>query len=115
MAKKISNKEDRDMEAEKLKVIAEGMGYYINPSMEDGITVDINGHWFDYNPDTTNNDQMVEVLTKLINLGGLLDSCHIKDENNFMIWMDNPEKRWEGKTINEAVCNAAYEYFKAKK
>ena len=100
------------MEAEQLKVIAEGMGYEIRSSKtsmsEDRLMV-WNG--FDistrqkYNP-LTNNDQMVEIINEL----------KIDTEYWYRLdeWSAEPRggASRRGKTINEAVCNAAYEYFK---
>jgi len=70
----------------------------------------------EYNP-LTNNDQMVEIMEKLLRKGygvcvngwgnKILFEYQILDcENNVVA---------EGKTINEAVCNAAYEHYKAVK
>jgi len=98
------------MKPEQLKVIAEGMGYeteirsgtfntlncYIQARGEKGI----NHLYFPL----TNNDQMVEILNKFqfdIQWFGLTCVIFL---NGAMIG--------EGKTIHEAVCNAAYEHFK---
>ena len=68
-----------------------------------------------YNP-LTNNDQMVEIMERLkvAVQWSRTDSCWISEilflpENSDAIIYDN-----EGKTINEAVCNTAYEYFKCQ-
>jgi hypothetical protein len=95
------------MNTDKLKVIAEGMGYYVNPSIEEGITVDNEGHWIDYAPDTSNNDQMVEIMEKLkLCVEYMADGNYRSYPAGRMCLMET------GKTINEAVCNAAFEYFK---
>ena len=97
------------MKPEQLKVIAEGMGYE-GVEIVRGATVWITKTII-YRPHTTNNDQMVEIMEKL----------------RLTIWCEPAIKEWcaskqdslgdtnyqdEGETINEAVCNAAYEYFK---
>jgi len=103
------------MNAEKLKIIAIGMGYEaaITESCdrvcyrEKGNTL-----WFDYSPDTTNNDQMVEIMERL------KIAVHFWNEEwcaNRYTEIDGIEKGSIGKTINEAVCNAAYEYFESDK
>lgn len=108
------------MDVEKLKIISEGMGYETrmwpegHPEKElqikkEGLNGYVYYNW--YRPHTTNNDQMVEILKKLISAGGLLDGCHAEDEDSFMIYFDEPMRFYTAKTINEAVCNAAFEYF----
>ena len=95
------------MKSEELKIIAEGMGYYVNPSMEDGVTIDINGHWFDYNPDTTNDTQCMEIMERLkLSVRWQHDICYVSQTRYFASGVSN------GKTIREAVCKAALEYFK---
>lgn len=94
------------MKPEQLKVIAEGMGIKVQ-SYEDKLAIHhCNGTATIYNP-LTNDTQAMEIIEKL----------HM----NTFWW--NPKKCWAsfsgthnspecyGKTINEAVCNAAYEYF----
>jgi len=101
------------MKPEQLKVIAEGMGYinihvsapyvYIDYSHNDLLT--------NYNP-LTNNDQMVEIIEKLLDLGWTIS----KFEDKYLLTLEivcNVSTQFMDKTINEAVCNAAYEYFKA--
>jgi len=95
------------MKAEQLKVIAEGMGYevaYINTIG----AVFIHGKLPSrYNP-LTNNDQMVEIIEKLARD----DSLEIKITIGCKPLVTyNFADYYIGKTINEAVCNAAYEYF----
>jgi len=107
------------MEAEQLVVIAEGLGYDVAKSGDkkynaNGDVIVIKDNKVAHFNPLKDNNQMVEILTKLINLGGLLDSCHIKDENNFMIYFDMPTRVYEGKTINEAVCNAAYDILRSR-
>ena len=101
------------MKPEKLKVIAEGMGYEvaIKPRNIRGTITDAvfnyNGEVW-YNP-LTNAEQCMEIMEKL-----KLD----------VVWWPE-QKEWSserciagsstigytGKTITEAVCKAAYEYF----
>ena len=107
------------MEAEKLKVIAEGMGYsavvieafdihskpnHVKIQPANGV---LRGFTLDYNP-LTNNDQMVEIMEKLkVSL--------LQNDDDFItayLEIDEIYFSARGKTINEAVCNAAYEYFK---
>jgi len=100
------------MNPEQLKVIAEGMGYEV---------VVIRDHvWYDYDEydltkakvyyPLTNNDQMVEIMEKLARTNSL--EIKITLGCNPLITYDFTNY-YAGKTINEAVCNAAYEYFKA--
>ena len=102
------------MKTEDLKQLAEYMGYKTELNND---VLYLAGIKFsrrfaiEYNP-LTNAEQCLELMEKLIKNGALLDGCHIKDENNFMVWMDDPERRWEGKTINEAVTLAAIEAIK---
>ena len=106
------------MNTEKLKVIAEGMGYtswisdiYSKPECwyETG-----NMHEFikkgRYNP-TTNNDQMVEIMEKILNSLKNIKIINFTSGVNVSFGFFG-DLEGEGKTINEAVCNAAYEYFK---
>ena len=104
------------MEPEKLKVIAEGMGYEvaikprnINGTVEDAVFSFHGEVWYD---PIINNDQMVEIMEKLkvgVNYDFYRDVflSYIYDDFGVILLSKN-----EGKTINEAVCNAAYEYFK---
>lgn len=99
------------MKPEKLKVIAEGMGLrepYINIRGKMHYWCKDGREHFEYNP-LTNNDKMVEIMDKL------RIEIHCDSED----WWAKPyvhmgkQHNWAlGKTINEAVCNAAYEYFK---
>jgi len=102
------------MEPEQLKVIAEGMGYELN---ERGYPVKYKGmevfflHVSDeqpYNP-LTNNDQMVEIMERLE-----IDVEYTKYGVETGLIVNTKNYYGKGKTINEAVCNAAYEYFKVK-
>lgn len=96
------------METKKLKVIAEGMGYTnVFIREESGLlfaAAPNEGQTFGvYHPDE-NNDQMVEIVNKFqFDINWFELSCVI-----FL----NGDMIGEGNTINEAVCNAAYEYFK---
>ena len=98
------------MKPEQLKVIAEGMGYKIQNIDPSSVYVKHAGftvYGFPYNP-LTNNDQMVEVMEKLSRHGILEIDSNIKGE--CFVTYDSHD--YSGKTINEAVCNAAYDYFK---
>ena len=105
------------MDTEKLKIIAEGMGYEIfsndNPRIKDRLVVwngkDIHTRCI-YKP-LTNNDQMVEIMEKLkITVRAI---PNVSED-----WFAEPypygNRMGSGKTINEAACNAAYEYFKGE-
>ena len=113
------------MNTEQLKVIAEGMGYktriYNDACVKfkgqlqievETIEEDLNYYnW--YRPDTTNNDQMVEIMEKLYHQRLRLNAIYTNGEIShyeMSTWGGVPVG--SGKTINEAVCNAAYEYFK---
>lgn len=97
------------MKPEELKVIAEGMGYIsgLNGYMEPCF-YKLGGRHpeeIEYTP-LTNNDQMVEIMEKLkisIWFDGVTWVAQIKNNNRSL-----------EDTINEAVCKAAYEYFKDK-
>ena len=105
---------EEKMTPEQLKVIAEGMGYEIICPKNDikRFTVwdgeDMHTRC-KYNPDTTNNDQMIEIMD------GLKYNLKFFDDTNEWVIFD--KTRYcvgTGKTINKAVCNAAYEYFSEK-
>lgn len=97
------------MKPEELKIIAEGMGVEIEDSKLCGLTVvksnsaiylrDI------YNP-LTNDTQLVEIMEKL-RVGVEHSSGEI-----WLAYADRFQPYSQGKTINEAVCKAALEYFK---
>lgn len=103
------------MNSEKLKVIAAGMGCEVD-------LVDSAGVWvypatisdktggratYRYNP-LVNNNEMVAIMERLLS-EGQLSFEKIEDE----VWLTNERsQQFTGKTINEAVCNAAYEHFK---
>jgi len=99
------------MEAEKLKLIAEGMGYTnVFISEESGLLFGAapnEGQTFGvYHPDE-NNDQMVEIMERLkfkLEFSG--ESWDAELEKPFIYCL--------GKTINEAVCNAAFAFFDEK-
>jgi len=98
------------MKPEQLKVIALGMGYKIHSIHDDIVFIShagfrVNG--FPYQPDTTNNDQMVEIMERLkfkLEFSG--ESWDAELEKPFIYCL--------GKTINEAVCNAAFAFFDEK-
>ena len=95
-----------EMAPDKLKLIAEGMGYeFPSKGLPDIIVVkgkDGHGFW-NYNP-LTNAEQCMEIMAKM-----LMD---IDSMANHVGARVHGDRVWcTGKTINEAVCNAAYEYF----
>lgn len=106
------------MNNKKLRVIAKGMGYYIattfdfNPDSDAVYIGDCSNTYleslcFMYRPET-DNDQMVEIIEKLhLNIDWL---------NGSGMWRVNvPNHKFKyGKTLNEAVCLAAYNYFKGQ-
>jgi len=110
------------MKPEQLKVIAEGMGYVIfsihpegkSITVWDGVNIYTRKR---YKPHTTNKNQMVEIMEKLkISIQPLVNP------NAWQAGIDphsmlghSPALFKESKTINEAVCNAAYEYFSKDK
>ena len=82
-----------------VETIEEGLNYY---------------NW--YRTDTTNNDQMVEIMEKLYHQRLRLNATYTNGEiSHYEMSTWGGEPVGSGKTINEAVCNAAYEYFKAIK
>jgi hypothetical protein len=97
----------KGMKAEQLNVIAIGMGYkdvffprvYINYTKYNQLT--------NYNP-LISNDQMVEIINKFILKGWMICA---KDKEIIITDLAYNEIAI-GKTINEAVCKAAYQYFK---
>ena len=46
--------------AQKLKMVAELLGYDTNPAETDGVSIDYQGHWFDFDP-SENPAQLIEV------------------------------------------------------
>ena len=109
------------MEPEKLKVIAEGMPdgrpveidedgcvWYVNYPPTTTVGSGYKVFAVQYNP-LTNNDQCMEIMEKLhtwVTWPFHKHSCEI------LISKEGKSYIGKGKTINEAVCNAAYEYFK---
>ena len=94
------------MKPEKLKVIAEGMGYEAE-IIDKGFTYerlcvrsDI-GALRVYKP-LTNAEQCMEIMERL-------DAFLNKETSGWYCLIGLSDGR--GKTINEAVCNASYEYF----
>ena len=101
-----------EMTPEKLKVVAEGMGWTHVLINEDG---DVYGypksslHLIVYEPDVTNDSQCMEIMEKLkLNV---LHHHACGDYNDVRIVLPSGDFV-EGKEIKEAVCNAAYDYFK---
>ena len=45
---------------QKQKAVAELLGYDTNPAETDGVSIDYQGHWFDFDP-ATNPAQLIEV------------------------------------------------------
>ena len=108
------------MEVEKLKAIAEGMGYRLrlNPDKEI-VVLTGGGLWIEGNSHTyyplTNDTQCMEIMLHLFEKAGF--SFHYID-GEYMFNLARYDKKLiseKSKTINEAVCNAAYEYFKENK
>ena len=104
------------MKPEELKVIAEGMGYKIAYIVNDWVMCEaMGGMIFNYTPHLTNNDQCMEIMERL----SVSTSCTDSGVRLAYIGTDDaglgfPTASGRGKTINEAVCSAAYEYFKDK-
>ena len=121
-----------NLKPEKLKVIAEGVyPDYIRASEKDRFSDSVSSIWIythskitghvvmitrngesiEYNP-LTNAEQCMEIMEKLIRIGWVL-----KDIGNItqMHYQGTGfPTRVIGKTIAEAVCNAAYEYFRER-
>jgi len=103
------------MKPEKLKVIAKKMGYeYVRINLDKDVQgYPKNGfHRIIYNP-LANNDQMVEIIDKLVLQA--FSGINITFTNRYRVIDKNLCVLGEGKTINEAVCNAAYVYFSGTK
>jgi hypothetical protein len=114
-----------DMKPEELKIIAEGMGYkaakqpeYNDSNWRTGFVLliyDKNKTFIEYNP-LTNDTQCMEIMEKLKSeisynwRDGWVVRLQITIKTQFGNELSS--KRIFGKTINEAVCKAAYEYFK---
>lgn len=116
------------MEASKLKLIAEGMGY----EYRQYASIESSKNMFakdmaieEYNP-LTNDTQCMEIMEKLpVDISKQSTQTVGKPETEKSYWMAgaryfNKKGEFvrvleEGKTIKEAVCNAAYEYFKENK
>lgn len=98
--------------ADKLRVIAEGMGYIIidthAANFPDSVFIETSLGDDVYDP-ITNNDQMVEIMERL-----KIDVEHHGDKIKAWVNIKDSNRAFWGKTINEAVCNAAYEYLKNK-
>ena len=116
------------MEMEKLKVIAEGM------LPNEIIEIEDDEVWVMNYPQTTpngrgykilgtqfnpleDNNQMVEIMEKLLDAFLEVRFRNVDEANIHwceLIHVSDESKDLDcsGKTINEAVCNAAYEYFK---
>ena len=106
------------MNAETLKKIAEYMG--LSPRLtkiNSGFVLEAkvgSYGWIDYNP-LTNNDQMVEIMERLVREHGKLAFEVLKNENIEIQDYWNEDKSYgEGRIINEAVLNAASELVKDK-
>ena len=101
---------------EKLKVIAEGMGYNavikprnIRGSVSDAVWLVDREEW--YEPHLTNAEQCMEIMEKLEVNVLFISKCLWQAVVGLDFGMTGGVDG-RGKTINEAVCNAAYEYFK---
>jgi hypothetical protein len=105
------------MEAEQIKVIAIGMGYeFAYIKVNNVFILDKFGTPILYKPDTTNNDQMVDIIVKckmLVDCTNFSDKVGYEEDCNVL--KEGSSSEWvSGETINEAVCAAAYEYFNVK-
>jgi len=65
--------------------------------------------------ESINNDQMVEIMEKLISYVRNGGDGLWKSDNYFKVQFKKNGFVGEGRTINEAVCNTAYEHFKGEK
>jgi len=109
----------QSMNAEKLKIVAAGMGYEVHEDMgvRDGqgaiclYIYHANGTRKEYCPDTTNNDQMVEIMEKALEINELVEFEKFTDK----YYMVTDATTYGGKTLAEAVCKWAYEHYKAVK
>ena len=109
------------MKPEELKIIAEGMGKIIAVSFdfipdEDSIYLGACSHTylgatcFKYNP-IENAAQCMEIMEKLIQEANYSIFAGFDKSTRVMLGM---KIKGTGKTINEAVCRAALEYFKGE-
>lgn len=98
---------------EMLKVIAEGMGYKTcSTGNGEFIAYQCHDENNEYSP-ITNAEQCMEIMEKLeVCLSRLMKPDAWQAVINDLVTRE--EIFAEGKTINEAVCLAAYEYFKDK-
>ena len=99
--------------AEELKIIADGM--YPDERVHISEPYDIHSqpkhvriNATEYNP-ITNNGQMVEIMEKL-----KIDVEHRTGHKKAWLITKKGTRGFNGKTINEAVCRAALEYFKGR-
>ena len=99
------------MKPEKLKVIAVGMGYRVSHYANEDLIADRpSGGVCIYEP-LTNAEQCMEIMERLkLNV---LHHHACGDYNDVRVVLPSGDFV-EGKTINEAACNAAYEYFKGE-
>lgn len=109
------------MEAEKLKVIAEGMGYKCRKSINShSVILEDGGLWVTPKDDRcinsyaplTNAEQCMEIMEKLA-LEGIVEIDKSSFVDQTVIAYDSDD--YHSKTLNEAVVLAAYEYFKENK
>lgn len=103
------------MEPKELKIIAEGMGYetHLHKSWPNTVLINVkNPDLVKYNP-LTNDTQCMEIVEKLLKVHGTIKFEEYKSGDIGMVdnWRDD-YALGKGKTINEAVCKAALEYFK---
>jgi len=101
------------MNPEKLKVIAEGMGYETISLFNGEFSCQCGDENNNYNP-LKNNDLMVEIMEKLLDLGWVIS----KFEDKYLLTLEvvcNVSTQFTGKTIAEAVCITYYEVVKGLK
>ncbi len=90
---------------EQLKVMAEALGLSVNPCVENNvITVNVNGHWFDFNPREDAN-QWLEIVEYLLkdnwNIGKIYDTYQLRQAYTV-----------EAQTLADAVLSAYWESLK---
>ena len=114
------------MDSEKLKVVAEGMGYkpfeqlssiyiqrvvFVTPSFHGDNETHEYFEDIEYNP-LTNAEQCMEIMERLEKLDLRISVIGDRRKVSVGIYTEFEYLEETGKTINEAVTLAAYEYFK---
>ncbi len=89
-----------------LKKIAELLGYEVNPSIEDGVTVDTYGHWIDFDP-KDDPEQLLECEDYLLDKDWMIN----KDGGQYVLSPDYGDATNEiyAETLADAVLNAMEE------